>query len=205
MTVKVCGICGGSGSGKTTLTDHLLDSLGTDQVSVVSFDSYYRDLSNISMAERSVRNYDHPDSLDSELFVSHLDRLRSGHGIDVPIYDFASHTRSERTERVEAHHLVVIEGILLACFPEIAERVDILVFIDVSEEIRLERRLKRDVAERGRLPGDVRRQFAETVAPMHDLYVEPHKGVADRVVRIEETYIEVATELSQAMLHGAPG
>ena len=202
MTVKVCGICGGSGAGKTTLTRHVLAALGTDLVSVVAFDSYYRDLSDLPMSERAVRNYDHPDSLDHELFVSHLDMLRAGKAIDVPVYDFATHTRRAETERVEAHPLVVVEGILLASFREVAERIDILVFIDVSEDIRLERRIKRDVAERGREPGDVKRQFAETVAPMHDLYVEPYKESADRIVGIKEDYTTVARELRSSMVVG---
>ncbi len=200
MTVKVCGICGGSGAGKTTLTRRVLSSLGTDLVSVLAFDSYYRDLTDIPMSERMLRNYDHPDSLDHQLFVNHLDMLRAGRAIDVPIYDFATHTRRAETERVEAHPLVVVEGILLASFPEVAARIDLLVFIDVSEDIRLERRIKRDVAERGRQPDDVRRQFAETVAPMHDLYVEPFKDSADRVVGIDEDYDDVARELCASML-----
>jgi len=202
VTVKVGGICGGSGAGKTTLTRRVLASLGTGLVSVVAFDSYYRDLSGMPMSERSVRNYDHPDSLDHELFIDHLDMLRRGTAIDVPIYDFATHTRRVETERVEAHPFVVVEGILLASFPEVAERIDLLVFIDVSEEIRLQRRIKRDVAERGREPGDVERQFAETVAPMHDLYVEPYKNSADRIVGIDEDYDTVARELSSAMMVG---
>jgi len=196
----VCGICGGSGAGKTTLTRQLLDLLGTRFVSVLAFDSYYRDLSAMPMSERVVRNYDHPDSLDSELFVTHLDLLRSGRSIDVPVYDFATHTRRPVTERVEAHPLVVVEGILLASFPEVAARIDLLVFIDVPEDIRLARRIRRDVAERGRRSDDIRRQFIETVAPMHDLYVEPNKGSADRVVEIREDYADVALELSTAML-----
>jgi len=176
--------------------------LGTDLVSVVAFDSYYRDLSGMPMSERAVRNYDHPDSLDHELFIAHLDMLRRGAAIDVPIYDFATHTRRVETERVEAHPLVVVEGILLASFPQVAERIDLLVFIDVSEEIRLQRRIKRDVAERGREPSDVERQFAETVAPMHDLYVEPFKNSADRIVGIDEDYDTVACELSYSLMVG---
>jgi len=199
VTPKVCGICGGSGAGKTTLTRRLLALFGTDSVSVLAFDSYYRDLTNLPMSERAVRNYDHPDSLDHQLFVEHLDMLRSGIDIEVPIYDFATHTRVAETKRVEAHPLVVVEGILLASFPAVAERMDLLVFIDVSEEIRLQRRIKRDVAERGRDPDDVRRQFAETVAPMHDLYVEPFKSSADRVVGIDEDYDIVASELRASM------
>ncbi len=200
MTVKVCGICGGSGAGKTTLTRQLLASLGTNLVSVLAFDSYYRDLSRMPMRERIVHNYDHPDSLDSELFVTHLDMLRSGRAIDVPIYDFATHTRRRETKRVEAHPLIVVEGILLASFPDVAALIDLLVFIDVPEDIRLARRIKRDVTERDRRPGDVRRQFMDTVVPMHNLYVEPYKGSADRVVGIREDYADVALELSTAML-----
>ena len=164
-------------------------------VSVLGFDAYYRDRSHLEPAERGLCNYDHPGSLDHELFVSHLDHLRAGHDIEVPVYDFATHTLSGRFERINAAPMIVIEGILLLAFPEIAARLDFTVFLDVPESVRLERRIRRDVAERGRAPDDVKRQFAATVAPMHNLYVQPHRHEASRIVEMDEAYDDVAPEL----------
>ena len=195
----ICGICGGSGAGKTTLAVQLITRLGANSVSALAFDAYYRDLSHLSVEDRGVVNYDHPDSLDNELFAQHLDDLRNGISIDVPEYDFVSHTRTGGVIPVEAREVVVVEGILLFSFPGIHDLLDLAIFIDVPEDIRLERRIRRDVAERGRDPEDVRRQFAATVAPMHDQYVQPHSTLADRVVAVEESLDDVAVELSSAV------
>ena len=182
MDVFVVGICGGSGAGKTTLTKRLVRRLGPGAVSVLAFDAYYRDLSHLPFADRRRRNFDHPDSLDSELFLQHLDALRQGISVDVPVYDFATHTLSGRFERVEAAPLLLVEGILLLAFEEAVGRLDHSIFMDVPEEVRLRRRIKRDVTERGRPEDHVRRQFAATVAPMHDAYVQPSRHRADRIV-----------------------
>ena len=198
MDVFVCGICGGSGAGKTTLTKRLVERLGEQGASVLAFDAYYRDLSHLLFAERHRRNFDHPDSLDNALFLKHLDALRQGIDVDVPVYDFSTHTLSGRFERVAAAPLLLVEGILLLAFEEVAERLDFSVFLDVPEEVRLQRRIQRDVAERGRPPDHVRRQFAATVAPMHDAYVQPSRHRADRIVAGADTD-ELADEL-MAML-----
>lgn len=197
MGVRVCGVCGGSGAGKTTLARQLVEYLGPENVTVLDFDGYYRDLSHITPTERSLRNYDHPDALDHDGFVAHLDALRAGDGIDVPIYDFATHTFSGRVRRLEAAPLVVVDGILLLALPEIVARLDFSVFLDVPESIRLERRVRRDAMERGRDPADVRRQFATTVAPMHARFVEPYRDQANRVVGPEEPYDAVVAELAR--------
>ena len=197
---KTCGICGGSGAGKTTLTRHLLERLGPDQVSVVAFDAYYRDQGHLSPPERSLVNYDHPDSLDHERFAADVEALRSGESIASPVYDFATHTRTRDVVMIEARPIVIVEGILLLSFTEIADHLDLAVFIDVPEPIRLERRIRRDVAERGREPDDVRRQFAATVAPMHDTFVEPYRHRAHRTVDIDEEYGPVADELIERLL-----
>ena len=172
----------GSGAGKTTLTGRLLERLGDADASVLAFDAYYRDLSHLPFAERRQRNYDHPDSLDSELFLEHLDALRSGVSVDVPVYDFSTHTLSGRFERVEAARLLVVEGILLLALAEAVDRLDYSVFLDVPEDVRLERRIHRDMTERGRPEDHVRRQFAATVVPMHDAYVQPSRHRADRIM-----------------------
>lgn len=182
MDVFAFGICGGSGAGKTTLTRRLLERFGERDASVLAFDAYYRDLSHLTFTERRRGNFDHPDSLDSNLFLQHLDALRQGIDVDVPIYDFATHTLSGRFERVAAAPVLLVEGILLLAFEEVAERLDYSIFMDVPEDVRLHRRIHRDVTERGRPEDHVRRQFAATVAPMHDAYVQPSRHRADRIV-----------------------
>lgn len=189
------GICGGSGSGKTTLTRRLRARLGDGEVSVLNFDHYYRDLSHLTPDQRRVINYDHPDALDHELFIGHLDQLSAGGGVEVPVYDFSTHTRDGRFEAVAAAPLIVVEGILLFAFPEVAARLDLTVFLDVPEPVRLRRRILRDTSERGRDPDDVRRQFEATVVPMHGAYVQPHRGRADLIFGPEVDYEAVVDEL----------
>ena len=152
--VLVCGVCGGTGAGKTTLVNDLVDRWH-GEVAVVAFDSYYHDLTHLEPAERAAVNYDHPDSLDVELFVAHLDVLRQGGVIEVPEYDFATHTRPGPTRRVEASSLVLVDGILLLAFEPIRERIDHAVFLDVATDLRFERRLRRDTSERGRSAASV--------------------------------------------------
>ncbi len=175
------GVCGGSGSGKTTLAQRLIDALGPDDAVGVSFDSYYRDLAHLTVAERAEVNFDHPDSLDVEMLVDHLQSLRSGGEVAVPHYDFANHTRSGDIDLVTPERFVIVEGILLFAFAEIRHELDVLVFRDCPEETRAERRLRRDVTERGRTPDSVRHQWATTVQPMHELHVEPFARYADVV------------------------
>ncbi len=182
MGVFVLGICGGSSAGKTTLTRRLLERLEERDVSVLAFDAYYRDLSHLPFAERRRGNFDHPDSLDSDLFLQHLDALRHGIDVDVPVYDFSTHTLTGRFERVEAAPLLLVEGILLLAVEGVAERLDYSIFMDVPEDVRLQRRVHRDMTERGRPEDHVRRQFAATVAPMHDAFVQPSRHRADRIV-----------------------
>ena len=195
MDVFVVGICGGSGAGKTTLTRRLVERLGDAEASVLAYDAYYRDLSHLTFAERRRCNYDHPDSLDSELFLEHLDALRRGIAVDVPVYDFSTHTLSGRFERVEAARLLLVEGILLLALAEAVERLDYSVFLDVPEDVRLQRRIHRDMTERGRPEDHVRRQFAATVAPMHDAFVQPSRHRADRIAAVTDV-ADLADELT---------
>ena len=202
MDVFVFGICGGSSAGKTTLTRHLLERLDERDVSVLAFDAYYRDLSHLPFDERRRGNFDHPDSLDRDLFLQHLDALRHGIDVDVPIYDFSTHTLTGRFQRVEAAPLLLVEGILLLAFEEVLERLDYSIFMDVPEEVRLQRRIHRDVTERGRPEDHVRRQFAATVAPMHDAYVQPSRHQADWIVAsagADELADELTAILAPAM------
>lgn len=192
----IVGICGGSGAGKTTLVGELIHRLGPEVVSSVAFDAYYRDLSHITMQERMQVNYDHPDSLDHELFVEHLHDLRRGRVVEIPIYDFASHTRTGEVTVVKPEAVVILDGILLLKFTKIRDLIDLAVFIDIPEAVRLDRRAQRDVRERGRDVDDVHRQFWETVAPMHDRFVQPTAEHADRVVTVDEPLEAVARELA---------
>ena len=169
---------GGSGAGKTTLVWGLADRLGAD-VSVLWFDEYYHDLVHLTPDERALVNYDHPDSLDVDLLVSHLDGLLAGRPAEVPVYDFTTHTRTGTTRRVDPRPVIVVDGILVLAFPVIRERLDVSVFVEAPAEVRLARRLDRDVRERGRTPESVRTQFAATVAPMHDAFVSPCRDLAD--------------------------
>ena len=195
MEVFVFGICGGSGAGKTTLTRRMVERLGDAEASVLAFDAYYRDLSHLPFAERRACNFDHPDSLDVDLFLQHLDALRQGIDVDVPVYDFSTHTFSSRFEHVAAAPVLLVEGILLLAFEEVASRLDYSIFLDAPEEVRLKRRVQRDMAERGRPEDHVRRQFAATVAPMHDAFVQPSRHRADRIAAVTEV-AELADELT---------
>ena len=204
MGVLVYGICGGSGAGKTTLTRRVVDRLGGQGVSVLAFDAYYPDLSHLPFEERHDRNYDHPDALDHELFVSHLDSLRSGHDVDVPVYDFATHTLTGRFDRVPAAPLLLVDGILLLAFAEVRKRLDYTVFLDAPCNVRLERRIERDVAERGREPDHVRRQFAATVSPMYGAYVKPYRHLADRVAANGRPGFDVVEDLASEIARMVP-
>ena len=197
--VSVVGICGGSCSGKSSLVAALRDAIQAAPAQLC-FDSYYRPLTHLRKAERDLQNFDHPDSLDHELFIEHLDNLRCEIAVDEPIYDFANHDRLGRTRRVEPARIVLVDGILLLCWPEIRRRLDLSIFIDADESTRLARRIERDVSERGRTEQSVRWQFADTVGPMHERFVQPSAAHADRVFDgvgdLEAMASELAHELA---------
>lgn len=178
MRSAVLGLAGGSGAGKTTLVDGLTSRLRGD-VSVLWFDEYYHDLVHLSPEQRAAVNFDHPDSLDEVLLIEHLDGLLAGRPVDVPVYDFATHTRTGRTRRVEPRPVVVVDGILVLAVPALRSRLDLAVFVDAPAEVRLARRMYRDVRERGRTTASVRAQFEATVAPMHEAFVDPSAEHAD--------------------------
>lgn len=196
VTASLIGICGGSGSGKSRLATELADALGSERVSILPFDAYYKDLRHLPVEERSRVNFDHPESLDSELFGSHLDGLAHGLDVCLPVYDFTRHQRADDLTILPARDIIIAEGILLFAFPELVERFSLKVFREAPESVRFERRLERDVVERGRSPESVRRQFEESVGPMHDAFVEPSAVVADRVVAHSEELTLVVEELT---------
>ncbi|MFQ3366412.1 MAG: uridine kinase [Candidatus Poriferisodalaceae bacterium] len=187
------GIAGGSCSGKTTLARNLLIKFPNSSA-LLAFDDYYHDLSEMPVSARSRVNYDHPDSLDTQLFVTHLEALGKGNSIEVPIYDFATHTRPGGTHQLQPADVVIVDGVLLLALPECREFLDLTVFVDAPEEIRLERRLERDVSERGRDEAGVRSQFTSSVSPMHQLLVEPSQQYADLVVS-HPFQLDAVTEL----------
>ena len=181
MDVTLVGITGGSCAGKTTLAEGLAARLG-DHLTILQFDHYYHDHGHLPVGERALVNYDHPDSLDERLFVAHLDELAVGSAVEVPVYDFATHRRTSTTDTVGPNPVVAVDGILLLAFPAVRQRLDLVVYVDAPAEVRLERRVVRDVAERSRTEAGVRAQFAATVAPMHERWVAPFVHEADLVL-----------------------
>lgn len=176
---QVIAIAGGSGSGKTTFARKLVSALGKERVAIVSQDSYYRDQSARFDGDGGAVNFDHPDALDFELLGVHLEALRRGELVQVPIYDFATHKRLPRTTALAPRPFLIVDGTLVLSQAHLVDSFDFMVFLDVPENVRFERRLKRDVVERGREPEGVRKQFEIQVAPMHDQFVQPSSARAN--------------------------
>lgn len=175
------GLAGGSGSGKTTVASEVVDRLD-GRVAVLHHDAYYRHMPHLSFEERTRVNYDHPDSLETELLIEHLEMLRSGLAIDHPVYDFAEHLRSEGTIRIEPGRVVIVEGILVLSDPGLRSELDLKIYVDTDPDLRLARRLQRDISERGRSVESVIDQYFATVRPMHLEYVEPSRRYADLII-----------------------
>ena len=182
MNTIIIGIAGGTGSGKTTLTERLRDHFGADEVSVLNHDSYYKRHDELPYEERCKLNYDHPDSFDTPLMVAHLRELRAGHPVQVPVYDYTIHNRSDRTVLVKPAPVIIVEGILIFDSPELCDLMDMKVFVDTDADVRILRRIVRDVKERGRTLDSVVTQYLTTVKPMHEQFVEPSKHTADVII-----------------------
>ena len=176
------GVAGGTGSGKTTVARVILDEVGRDRIAYLEQDSYYRDIEWESPEQLAAHNFDHPDSLDSELLIAQVETLKAGHAVDVPVYDFVTHRRTAETRRVEARPVILLEGILLYAEPRLCELLDFKIFVDTASDVRFIRRLERDLAERGRSLESVVSQYLSTVRPMHLEFVEPSKREADVIV-----------------------
>ena len=181
-TSLVIGIAGGSGSGKTTVAQEILQRVGPDRIAFLQHDSYYKDLTGLPPAQRIEVNFDHPNSLETELLTYHIEQLRAGHAVDVPIYDFSTHSRTERTFKVQPRTVILVEGILIFAEPELRQRFDVKIFVDTDADLRLIRRLQRDITERSRTPESVIKQYMKTVRPMHLEFVEPSKRYADVII-----------------------
>lgn len=176
------GVAGGSNSGKTTIASRLAELMGADQLSLIKLDSYYIQRTDEPMETRAAANYDHPDAFDWDLMNDQLAALSAGASVQVPIYDYAIHDRSDRYETVHATNVVVVEGILVLWEPRLRERFDLKIFVDTPPDLRIIRRLRRDVAERGRTPESILDQYLATVRPSHELFIEPSKRHADVIV-----------------------
>jgi uridine kinase len=176
------GIAGGSGSGKTLVAETIYKELGSEKVAIIKQDSYYKDLSHLSYEERARQNFDHPDAFDMPLLRDHLERLLRGEEIERPIYDFNQHRRGPETEKIGPHIVIVLEGILILDDPELRRMMSIKVFIDTDADVRLIRRLRRDLIERGRRIESILDQYDKSVRPMHLQFVEPSKRYADIII-----------------------
>ena len=182
MGTILIGIAGGSGSGKTTLANNLVNYFGENEVSILRHDNYYKRHDEMSYEERSRLNYDHPDAFDTELLCDHIRQLKAGRRIEMPVYDYSVHNRSDKTTPVLPNPVIILEGILIFAEPELVDLMDFRIFVDTDADERILRRIKRDVNERGRSLESVMRQYRETVKPMHDQFVEPSKRKANIII-----------------------
>ena len=182
MKPVLIAVAGGSGSGKTTVSHAILERVGRDRIAYLQHDAYYRDRTNLPLAERALINYDHPDSLETDLLIEHLKQLRDCRAAEIPQYDFAQHIRKGESRRMEPRPIILVEGILIFADRALRAMFDIKIFVDTDSDIRFIRRLQRDIAERGRTMDSVVQQYQETVRPMHLEFVEPSKRYADLII-----------------------
>lgn len=182
MAAYVVGVAGGTGSGKTTVAERIVEALPPDKVCILQHDNYYRDRLDLTYEERCQLNFDHPDSLETELLVEHLGRLRAGEPIAMPVYDFKTHRRSQQTVTIEPRPVIVVEGILVFVDERLRELVDLKLFVDTPADIRVFRRIRRDLEQRGRTFQSIREQYYASVRPMHLQFVEPSKSYADLII-----------------------
>jgi len=178
----VIGISGGTGSGKTTVASVILQRSGAENLAVLPHDAYYRDLVDLPRSQRDQVNFDHPEALDTALLVKHVAALRRWEPVDIPVYDFTIHSRTDRTRRIEPHPVILVEGILIFAEPDLRQLFDVKIFVDTPADIRFIRRIQRDISERGRTVESVIQQYLTTVRPMHEEFVEPSKRHADVII-----------------------
>lgn len=200
----VIGVAGGTGSGKTTVVRRIMEALGETDVAVLAHDRYYRDHPDLRLEERGGLNYDHPDSLDTDLLVGHLRALREGRVAELPVYDFTRHVRTPDTVPARPGSAIIVEGILILADPALRSLMDVKVYVDTDSDIRFIRRLQRDIAERGRTVPSVIDQYLSTVKPMHEEFVEPSKRYADVIVP-EGGYNQVAVDMLLTMIRSLAG
>jgi uridine kinase len=196
----VIGVAGGSGSGKTTVSDSILNRVGRNRIAYLQHDAYYRDRSNLPFEERARINYDHPDSLETELLIDQLKALQAWRTIQMPQYDFSKHTRKTETCLIEPRAVIMVEGILIFSDRTLRDMFDVKIFVDTDSDLRLARRLQRDIAERGRTTDSVIQQYLETVRPMHLEFVEPSKRYADVIIP-EGGFNQIAIDMVVARIN----
>jgi uridine kinase len=182
MKPLLMGIAGGTGSGKSTVARKIVEGLPPASVEIIDHDSYYRDHPDLDFDARSHLNYDHPDALDNDLLVAHLEELRAGRGVDVPSYDFKTHARLPQRRHLEPKPILIVEGILVFVDERVRRLLDVKVFVDTDADIRVFRRIRRDIEQRGRDFKSIREQYYKTVRPMHLQFVEPSKRWADLII-----------------------
>ena len=199
MEPVVIGVAGGTGSGKTTVAQEILRRAGTGQISLIQHDAYYKDLGDLPPPQRAMQNFDHPDALDNKLLIAPLKDLKAGRVVQIPVYDFTTHTRTGLTRPIEPHRVILMEGILIFADAALRRLMDVKIYVDTDADIRFIRRLQRDIAERGRTMESVIRQYLATVRPMHREFVEPSKRYADIIIP-EGGFNEVATEMIAARI-----
>ena len=195
----IIGIAGGTGSGKTTIANYLLESVGPEKIAFLPHDAYYKDLSNLSQEERAQVNFDHPSSLDTPLLIEQIQDLKAGNAVQLPSYDFKTHTRTKATLTIQPRPITLVEGILIFAEPELRRLFDIKIYVDTDADIRFIRRLQRDINERGRTTQSVINQYLKTVRPMHLEFVEPSKRYASLIIP-EGGYNQVALDMIVARI-----
>ena len=199
MEPVIIGVAGGTGSGKTTVAQEILLRAGAHLITFMQHDAYYRDLGHLPPAERAMQNFDHPDALENSLLIDHLRTLKQGRPIEMPVYDFTTHSRTAETIPIKPHRVILLEGILIFADPILRSLMDVKIYVDTDPDIRFIRRLQRDIAERGRTMESVIRQYLGTVRPMHEEFVEPSKRYADVIIP-EGGFNEVAMDMVAARI-----
>lgn len=199
MKTTTLGVCGGTGSGKTTVARRLLERVGVHRVAYLPHDAYYKELGHLPVEERAKTNFDHPDAFDNELLLEHLKQLKAGNAVDIPVYDFKMHNRRREAIRVDPQPVILVEGILIFADKQLREQMDVKIYVDTDADLRLLRRLQRDIEERGRSLDSVMHQYLNTVRPMHLEFVEPSKRYADVIIP-EGGFNEVAIEMVASRL-----
>ena len=191
------GIAGGTGSGKTFIVDNLLSIYNSNNINVINLDSYYKDLSHMGHQDRVKQNFDHPDSIDIDLIISHLKQISDGNDVDIPIYDFSNHIRLETTKTISQSNVIIVEGIFALHYMQLRKLYTLNVFIETSEDIRFQRRLSRDTKERGRTIGSIKDQFESTVLPMHEKFIGPSKQFADLIIDGNSNIINIIRSIKE--------
>ncbi len=204
MKTTTLGVCGGTGSGKTTVARRLLERVGVHRVAYLPHDAYYKELGHLPVDERAKTNFDHPDAFDNDLLLEHLQQLKAGNPVEIPVYDFKMHNRRAEALHVDPQPVILVEGILIFADKRLRDEMDVKIYVDTDADLRLLRRLQRDIEERGRTIQSVMNQYLTTVRPMHLEFVEPSKRYADVIIP-EGGFNEVAIEMVASRLRALIG